>query len=241
MRLVQLTDLHLLADPKARYRGQDTRAHFLAALKEAKQLKPDLLILTGDLAEDEQLATYQWLYQQLENSHLNWQWLAGNHDQPQLMASLSPADFYQQTEHWQILGLNSHLPSATQGRLDDQQLERLKTALNNTKPLLIALHHPPVAVASQWKDKLALENSDEFWALLKNKPQAKLVIFGHVHQAFSQRKYHSLNLATPATAIQFTAEVDNFAIDNTALPALRLICLKPAGQYSTRLIYFPNS
>lgn len=238
--LVQLTDLHLLADPKANYRDVNTRAHFLTALKKTKQLKPDLLILTGDLAEDEQLATYQWLYQQLEQSGLTWQWLPGNHDQPELMAHFSPTDFYLQTEHWQILGLNSHLAEATQGRLEAKQLERLKEALNNPKPLLIALHHPPIQVGSLWKDKLALENSTEFWSLLKNQTQAKLVVFGHVHQAFSQTKYHTLNLATPATAVQFTINSDDFAIDPQAPAAIRLIKLRPAGLYSTRLIHFHN-
>lgn len=240
-RLVQLTDLHLLADPQANYRGVNTRTHFLTALKEAKRLNPDLLMLTGDLAEDEQWATYQWLYQQLKKSGLTWQWLPGNHDQPARMAYFSPTDFYLQTPDWQVLGLNSHQPKAAQGKLDTQQLERLKEALNNPKPLLIALHHPPLPVGSLWKDKLALENSTEFWRLLKDQPQTKLVVFGHVHQAFSQTKHHSLNLATPAASVQFTANSDKFAIDPTAQPALRLIKLKPAGFYSTCLIHFPNS
>lgn len=239
-RLIQLTDLHLLADPKARYRGLDTRANFLTALALAKRLKPQLLVLTGDLAEDEQLATYQWLYQQLKQSGLAWQWLAGNHDQPQLMNGLSPAVFYQQNEHWQLLGLNSHLANSTSGRISTSELERLKQALENPKPLLIALHHPPVAVNSQWKDKLALENAAEFWQLIKDKDNAKLVVFGHVHQAFSSRLYHSHNLATPATSIQFTAQAQSFAIDASAQPAFRLIRLKPAGNYSTRLIFFSN-
>ena len=94
-RLVQMTDLHLLADPQALYRGKATRTSFLEALKLACHLKPDLLLLTGDLAEDEQPATYQWLYQQLEASGLTWQWLPGNHDQPALMNELKPSDFYQ--------------------------------------------------------------------------------------------------------------------------------------------------
>ncbi len=239
-RLVQMTDLHLLADPQALYRGKATRTSFLEALKLACRLKPDLLLLTGDLAEDEQPATYQWLYQQLEASGLAWQWLPGNHDQPALMNELKPSDFYQQTAAWQILGLNSHLPKATQGKLASQQLHKLKEALNNPKPLLIALHHPPVKVNSEWKDALALENAAAFWELLKDKPQAKLVVFGHVHQAFSCYKYHSLNLATPATSIQFTANTDNFSLSPKAKAALRLIRLKPTGYFTSRLIHFPN-
>lgn len=240
MRVIQLTDLHLLADPNARYRGKDTRSHFLAGLKLAVRLKPDLLLLTGDLAEDEQLATYQWLYQQLNNSGLNWQWLPGNHDNPALMASFSPTDFHQQTLHWQILGLNSHLPNQTQGELDATQLERLQHALTNPKPLLIALHHPPVAVNSQWKDAIALQNSAVFWKLLNDQHHARLVIFGHVHQAFSSSQQQTNVFATPAISVQFTENSNDFAISPAALPALRLIRLKPKGIFTSRLIYFLN-
>lgn len=236
-RLVQLTDLHLLADPNACYRGKNTRANFLAVLKLAQHLQPDLLLLTGDLAEDEQHTTYQWLQQQLENSSLNWQWLPGNHDNPALMAHFKPTNFYQQALHWQILGLNSHWPNNTQGRLDTQQLEHLKTALTNPKPLLIALHHPPVPVGSQWKDSLALHKAAEFWALLKDKQQAKLVIFGHVHQAFSGKHHHSQTFATPATSIEFTANSDQFAISPSSQPGLRLIRLQTAGRFSSRVLY----
>ena len=237
-RVVQLTDLHLLADAKARYRGANTRAHFLTALALTQRLKPNLLLLTGDLAEDEQLATYQWLYKQLTASGLAWQWLPGNHDNPSLMRQFSPSHFHQQTPHWQIVGLNSHLPNHTQGRLAPQELALLQQALNNPKPLLLALHHPPVSVNSQWKDAIALENAAEFWAKLKHQPQARLVVFGHVHQAFASKNYHSHTLATPASSVQFTADSNTFAISQLALPALRLIRLKPAGRYSTRLIYF---
>ncbi|GLR64226.1 metallophosphoesterase [Marinospirillum insulare] len=237
-RLVQLTDLHLLAGPKEKYRGKNTRASFLKSLKLAGRLNPDLLLLTGDLAEDQQEATYTWLYQQLEASGLAWQWLAGNHDQPAVMAKFSPVNFHQQTQDWQLLGLNSHLAGATQGRLDKQQLRLIEQALNNPKPLLIALHHPPVEVGSQWKDALALQNAEDFWELLKDQPQAKLVVFGHVHQAFSCYKHHSLNLATPATSIQFTANTNKFSVNASAPAALRLIRLKPEGQFSSRLIHY---
>lgn len=240
IRVVQLTDLHLLADPNALYRGKDTRSHFLAGLKLAVRLQPDLLLLTGDLAEDEQLGTYQWLYQQLKNSGLNWQWLPGNHDNPAIMASFQPTDFHQQTQYWQILGLNSHLPNQTQGNLDTTQLQRLQCALINPKPLLIALHHPPVAVNSLWKDAIALQNSAVFWKLLKDQNHARLVIFGHVHQAFSSSQQQTNVFATPASSVQFTEDSDKFAISPVALPALRLIRLKPKGVFTTRLIYFLN-
>lgn len=240
-RVVQLTDLHLLADPCADYRGKNTRANFLAVLKLAKRLQPDLLLLTGDLAEDEQHTTYQWLQQQLKNSGLNWQWLPGNHDNPALMAHFKPTDFYQKTQHWQLLGLNSHWPNHTQGQLNAQQLERIQQALTNPKPLLIALHHPPVAVGSLWKDSLALHNTAEFWALLKDQQQAKLVLFGHVHQAFSGKHHHSQTLATPATSIEFTADSDQFSISPSSQPGLRFIRLQTAGRFSSRVLYLKGS
>lgn len=234
-KLIQLTDLHLLADPAASYRQVDTRRNFLAALRLSQTLQPDLLLLTGDLAEDEQLTTYQWLYQQLQASQLNWQWLPGNHDNPDLMRSLRADTFYLETSHWQILGLNSHVAQLTAGRLSAVELQGLRQALTQPKPLLLALHHHPVAVGSTWKDSIGLENAAEFWQLLAGKPQVKLVIFGHVHQEFSGYHQQVRVLATPATSIEFTPLSAEFSL-GAATPALRQICLLPDANHTTQVI-----
>lgn len=238
LRVVQMTDLHLLADPEARFKGEDTRRRFLQALALTQQLAPDLLILTGDLAQDEAQDTYAWLHKQLQNSGLQWFWLPGNHDRPELMQGFAPPVFYHQTPHWQLLGLNTRLPGRPEGQLSETELERLQQALRCNKPLLLAMHHHPLQVNSRWMDAIALRNSETFWQLVDKNTVLKLLLCGHVHQPLSRKHQGVQVLASPATALQFTPLRNEFSINNKALPAIRLVRLLTDGVFSSRLLYF---
>ncbi|MDR9467523.1 metallophosphoesterase [Marinospirillum sp.] len=233
LRLLQLTDLHLLADPQARFKGVDTRAQLLRALQEARHLAPDLLLLTGDLAQDEKLGSYEWLVTQLQNTGLPWHWLPGNHDDPELMARFAPAVFYQQLQGWQLLGLNTRWPGHAAGQLLEGELQRLDEALSADMPLLIALHHHPLAVGSRWMDAIALQNSEDFWQRLQSYPHPVVVICGHVHQEQSWQQQGVNVYSTPATALQFAPGQDVFQLDEQASPGLRWIDLAPQGHWKT--------
>ena len=238
LRLLQLTDLHLLADPEARFKGVDTRAHLLRALQVAKRLAPDSILLTGDLAQDEQLGSYQWLVEQLQTTGLTWQWLPGNHDDPELMARFAPAVFYQQLQGWQLLGLNTRWPGQAAGYLPEAELQRLDQALAVKQPLLIALHHHPLAVGSRWMDAIALRNTAEFWQRLQGFQQSLVMICGHVHQEQDWQHQGATVYSTPATALQFTAKSDVFQLDEEAAPGLRWMDLYPSGQWKTGVVRF---
>jgi len=238
LRLLQLTDLHLLADPEAHFKGVDTRANLLRALQEAQRLAPDLVLLTGDLAQDEKLGSYQWLVDQLETTGLPWHWLPGNHDDPELMTEFAPAVFYQQLENWQLLGLNTRWPDQAAGFLADTELQRLDQALAVDQPLLIALHHHPLAVGSRWMDAIALQNSTEFWQRLQGFQQPLVIICGHVHQEQSWQQQGATVYSTPATALQFAPDCDDFQLDEQAAPGLRWIDLLPEGQWKSEVVRF---
>lgn len=232
-RILQLTDLHLLADPDARFKGVDTRANLIKALQQTAKQPPDLLLLTGDLAQDEALGSYRWLVEQLQATGWAWQWLPGNHDDPELMTRFSPPVFHQQLEDWQLLGLNTRLAGQAAGQLAEQELQRLDVALSLNKPLLLALHHHPLAVGSGWMDAIALQNSEEFWQRLEGFQPPVVVICGHVHQQQSWQQQGVAVYSTPATALQFSPGQDDFQIDEQAAPGLRWIQLKPQGLWKT--------
>lgn len=85
-RIFHLTDLHLFADRRGRKRGVDTTKSFVSVLGSLSQEdKNNLLVLTGDLAEDEQLETYQLLKRLLESWSEQYSVLPGNHDAPELL------------------------------------------------------------------------------------------------------------------------------------------------------------
>src|SRR5690349_7222081 len=81
-RVGQLTDLHLQSEQTAKLRGvpttivaRDVIAHLV---RDADQI--DLLVLTGDLAHDEQLSTYWLLKEFLGPLAGRSLFLPGNHD-----------------------------------------------------------------------------------------------------------------------------------------------------------------
>lgn len=237
-RILHLTDLHLVAGAKERYRGLDTRLHLQAALQEAAQQPPDLVILTGDLAQDESLTTYQWLAAQLESRGWAWCWLPGNHDNPRLMAEIAAPTFSRQHLGWQLLGLNTHLPGQASGYLSPSELDRVRQVAALDQPLLIAMHHHPLAAQNRWMDALALQNRDDFWLALARLSQPLVVICGHIHHERVWRHPQGYVYATPATAVQFAPDSDDFKLDEAALPAMRWLELQASATWKTQVHRF---
>ncbi len=80
--ILQLTDMHLFSDPSRRMRGvppNDCLVDVLAHVKSSK-LNPDMIVLSGDLAHDEQRSTYQLLRSQVEPWVKRLVIIPGNHD-----------------------------------------------------------------------------------------------------------------------------------------------------------------
>ena len=81
-RIVQLTDLHMLPQVDERLRGVPTVrvvADVLAHLQQHVP-EPDLLIISGDLAQEEAKATYRRLAEMLEPWAGKLRMIPGNHD-----------------------------------------------------------------------------------------------------------------------------------------------------------------
>ncbi|MGB1580412.1 MAG: metallophosphoesterase, partial [Nevskiales bacterium] len=161
--LVQLSDPHLYADPGTTYRGWNTDQaldRLLQALAD-DGLPTDALLLTGDLAQDEQTATYRRLNSKLAPITAPVYALPGNHDQPQAMRETLQAQYLgvAQLGNWQLLLLNSHQTGSVNGFLDDQELARAQRFVDQLSgPALIAVHHQPQAIGSAWIDSLGLDN-----------------------------------------------------------------------------------
>jgi len=110
IRIAQITDCHLPADPGQGYRGVDSHENLKALLQKVKSLKPDLILATGDLSEDGSQASYLALQRLFGVVGVPVLALPGNHDDPTVLAQFypgSPVDTVQVTQHgsWQIIRL----------------------------------------------------------------------------------------------------------------------------------------
>ena len=63
IRIAQITDCHLPADPKQQYRGINPRDNLNTLLQKVKDLAPNLVLASGDLSEDGSRISYLALQQ----------------------------------------------------------------------------------------------------------------------------------------------------------------------------------
>lgn len=237
LRILQITDCHLYADPSQRLSGVNTLSTFDQVVSQAIDNlgKPDLVIATGDLVHDASDVGYKRLLGRLSEIDAPSYCLPGNHDLPSKMTQILNQEpvhcvFSTIVDGWSLIFLDTTVPNQTAGFLDTDRLRALNQELDRhpDKHTLICLHHQPVPVGSQWIDNLGLRNSSEFMSLVSSHAQVKGLLWGHVHQAF-EGTYGRIKLfGTPSTCIQFVSGQDNFAID-ACPPGYRWLTLLPDG------------
>lgn len=240
--VAQITDTHLFANEHESMKGCVTAETLQAVLAQLKQVQPqpNVLLLTGDLSQDETPESYAYLRQQLAPLGIAAYWIPGNHDVPATMQQVLASELISnnksfQAAGWNCLLLSSAQPNRVEGELSPETLDWLEQQLQqNHQPTLIALHHPPLAIGSAWMDEIGLHHPDALLAIIDRHPQVKLVIFGHIHQEFAQERQGVHYLGTPSTCIQLAPQQDEFAIDDRS-PGFRLLHLYADGTFSTQV------
>jgi 3',5'-cyclic-AMP phosphodiesterase len=242
-RLLQVTDTHLFAQPEAQLLGLPTQVTLSRIVDRilALSARPDLILLTGDLSQDGSADSYEQLSRLLAPLKLPIYWLPGNHDCAETMTrSLLPPIFQAEkcflAQGWQFILLNSQIPGEVAGRLSPETLAVLTQSLElNPQPTTIAFHHPPVQLQAKWLDNSALQNPEDFFAVIDRFPQVKLVLFGHIHQEIAQERHGVTYLSCPSTCIQFAQGSDTFALDIEHDPGFREIELFADGTWKSQV------
>lgn len=243
LRLLQLTDSHLFADPGGRLLGITTRASFEAVLDLALDGTPkaDALVLTGDLVHDESSTGYRYLRETLKLTGLPHYCIAGNHDRPPLLSEhLGAAGLgsvaLRRLHSWNLIFMDSSEAGRDGGRLDSDQMRQLEDLLTgDAAPALLFLHHHPIPVQSAWMDTMGVDNGAELLGLCARHPQVKAIVFGHIHQSFECRQGALQILGAPSTCIQFLPGSASFALDQRP-PGYRELLLYPDGRLTSQVI-----
>lgn len=248
-RVLQLTDLHILEHPGQTLLGIDTDYSFRRTLQHAHERhgRFDLILLTGDLAQDPCPASYQRIHQEIQRYQTPCLCLPGNHDDSELMEQIFTGDWLscqpqRLLGNWSIIALNSQMPNSPVGFLAESELAMLERNLSAqpNKPTLLAMHHPCVASGSPWMDTMQIENSDALLTIINRFPQIKIVACGHIHQELSCPVAHATLVATPSTCFQFTPKSLDFDLDGLP-PGYRTFELLADGQWRSQCAYLPES
>ncbi|HXW09531.1 MAG TPA: metallophosphoesterase [Steroidobacteraceae bacterium] len=244
VRLLHVTDPHLFGDESRTIYGVQTATSLRAVLAEALAPgapRPHAILVTGDIADDHTPEAYANFRRALEPFGLPVFCLPGNHDEPALMPALVGHSGFQyggaaEFGAWGVVFLDTHVPGRPEGHVARDELVRLHDELErmHDRPVLVCLHHPPLPVGSAWLDGVGLTNADALLEVLDRHPTVRLVLGGHVHQAFAQRRHGALVLATPSTCAQFTPRTERCVMDLKP-PGYRWLELLPDGGVRTEV------
>lgn len=238
--LVQLTDSHLFAAADGRLLGMDTADSLrrVVELVRAEQPRIDLLLASGDLSQDGSPDSYRRFAELTAALDAPARWLAGNHDEAQALrvacAGTDCLDTVTDLGNWRLIALDSSIPGAVPGQLDDAQLAQLDAALAGAgqRHVLLTFHHHPVAVGSRWLDPIGLRNAEALFAVVDRYPNLRCILWGHVHQEVDRQRNGVRLLASPSTCVQFAPGSEDFQVSCEA-PGYRWLRLHADGSLET--------
>ncbi|MEC5342536.1 3',5'-cyclic-AMP phosphodiesterase [Brenneria populi] len=250
IRILQITDTHLFAGEHETLLGVNTYSSYRAVLDaiQAQQYAFDLIVATGDLAQDHSLEAYRHFSSGIRQLSAPCVWLPGNHDfQPAMFdalaeAGIAPSKHVLLGDKWQAILLDSQVFGVPHGELSDYQLEWLERSLQSQpdRSTLLLLHHHPHPSGCTWLDQHSLRNAHNLASVLARYPQVNTVLCGHIHQELDLDWHGKRLLATPSTCVQFKPHCTNFAIDNIA-PGWRYLDLLPDGTLETEVFRLAGS
>jgi Icc protein len=241
VRLVQITDCHILAAAQDCLKGMNTRASFEAVCQAALVSNPDLdlILATGDLSEDASTASYEYLAQRFGELQLPLFWLPGNHDDSNAMhehlrGKQVSAAKQVLVGNWLIVLLDSTVNGESGGNIPPEQIEFLQAGLqaHPNRHALVCLHHQALPSGSEWIDRLGLQHPQALIDTIKSHDNVRAVLWGHVHQQGHQQRDGIEWMSTPSTCVQFKPGSKTFALDDLP-PGYRRINLHADGSIDT--------
>jgi 3',5'-cyclic AMP phosphodiesterase CpdA len=194
---VHISDTHLPAKRSPLYgSGTDADANLALMLDRlvASGLRPDALLLTGDLVDRGDVSAYRRLRPMVDGAAAqrgcDVVWAMGNHDDRAAMRAeleLPGTGGDPITEvRWfgglRVIVLDSTVPGAHWGEIDEAQLSWLASELSTPAPLgsVLLIHHPPLPTVLDLAVTVELRGQSRLAAVLAG-TDVRTILSGHVH------------------------------------------------------------
>jgi 3',5'-cyclic AMP phosphodiesterase CpdA len=223
-RILQLTDLHVTAPGRLASDVLDTRAIMSSAIdrliERRASLGPlDALLVTGDVSDDGTVESYALVRAELERLGLPLLVLPGNHDSREAfrsgfadlpsMPAVGLIDWKAEVGGAVIVGLDTLVEGQAGGMLRRESLAFLAEALMEAggRPVVLALHHPPLRTGIGFMDAIGLENTPALETVLEQTPGEVLMVAGHVHGVYHARIGRHPVMTAPSICSAFSLDV----------------------------------
>lgn len=232
MLLAQITDLHVMPKGQLAYGRVDTASMLRSAVAHLNRLdpQPDVVLITGDLADKGERTAYVHLREILADLRAPFYVIPGNHDriaefrrafadQPYLPTEGEFIQYVIETLPLRIVALDSVVQGRTRGAVDDARLEWLDRTLAQRPDArtLVITHHAPWVTGLQHFDEVGMDRSADLERVIARHPQVERVLCGHVHRSTQIRFGGTIASSCPSTAHQAALDLRPNGMDSFTL------------------------
>ena len=192
MKLIHLTDLHLMPPGETLWGLDPSRLDAALADIAAHHADADLCAITGDLTEKGDVSAYELLKQRLAQFPVETHLMLGNHDdRANYLQVFGGASGHVQhaveREGAHLLFLDTLKgPPSSAGLYDAPRRGWLASALAKAAgaPVYLFMHHPPFDIGHALMDLIKLDDAEAFAHLLTGH-DIRHIFFGHAHRTIS--------------------------------------------------------
>lgn len=201
----------------------------------------DLVMLTGDVAQDGRAAQYRTVLQELDRLHVPVVVCPGNHDVREAFAEVvlaepatgaAPLHRVHTRAGLHVLALDSTVPGADHGTLDPAVVDWAVAELADMDPeapALVALHHAPLRWHPDQLRSLDPAGTAVLRSLLRAVPAVRAVLGGHFHHAMSGALDGVAVLVAPSVAPRISPPWEPVGAVVDVEPAFAVHSVAPVG------------
>lgn len=205
--IAQISDTHVRADD-----GGAAARQLRRAMAQAKDYKADVILLTGDLVNDERADEYAVLAETIAHPPAPLYLMPGNHDDRTRLRATFPQHAYLPADGFlsfavdefpiRIVAIDQIVPGETHGLITAAGAEWLDRTLAAApeKPTLVALHHPPFLTHDLLFDNIGLLDTELFTNVIARHRQVLRIICGHHHRVAFGQVAHAPVIVAPSTS-----------------------------------------
>ncbi|MCQ2096900.1 MAG: metallophosphoesterase [Fibrobacter sp.] len=221
LKIGQISDMHI-GDDESLVQGIDVRANFMKALHSPSMADLDLLILSGDLAnEDAEPGAYKYFADFIKNSPFPVCVIPGNHDRIDVMEKYLDLEgkihdgkcYYR----YDIAGRSIFFLDSACGEVSAEQLDWLKQEAAKVQgEIILFLHHPPCFCNHRFMDlRFYLRNMLEVQQVLAGIPNLTHIFAGHYHHQFEVKLGRQVVHVAPASQMQIDPNTPYFNLKSS--------------------------
>ncbi len=196
MLIAQISDSHIAAPDKLTYGIVPMAQNLARCVDHINRLmpKPDLVLMTGDVANDWRQDQTELAKSILDGLHCPYYVVPGNHDDRAVIWDVfggaacpaKPDGFINYVIDGfpvRMIGIDTLESGQSGGVLCDTRLGWIADRLadDQTTPTVLFMHHPPLKLAVPETDVDGFVGSEALGALISNAPNVKRILCGHIH------------------------------------------------------------